>query len=356
MQQRIRIVDIAKMAGVSKGTVDRVLHNRGNVSEKARIAIKEVLEKVNYKPNIHVSAISIKRSYKIIVTTPEISLGAYWESIHNGIRHAMEEYENVKIDLLVFTYNQYDIYSCRQTFEKIAGFDMDALIIGPTFPEETIHLCQKMDKKDIPYVFVDSTIDSTSPLAFFSADHYVCGFMMAKLITSIIPSQSNIAIFQAVRTGDKSANTTVLRKKGFTDYLELNGCTNMMLTIPFSVTSPEDNEMYLSRLFERQKEVPAIVVLNSRGNFIADYIETNHIKGVKMICMDLTAANVEALKKGQIDYLIGQEPEYQGFCAMRTLFEHLIIKGPVTKENYVQLDIITKENVAFYKHFGNIMF
>lgn len=356
MQQRIRIVDIAKMAGVSKGTVDRVLHNRGNVSEKARIAIKEVLEKVNYKPNIHVSAISIKRSYKIIVTTPEISLGAYWESIHNGIRHAMQEYENVKIDLLVFTYNQYDIYSCRQTFEKIAEFDMDALIIGPTFPEETIHLCQKMDKKEIPYVFVDSTIDSTSPLAFFSADHYVCGFMMAKLITSIIPSQSNIAIFQAVRTGDKSANTTVLRKKGFTDYLELNGCTNMLLTIPFSVTSPEDNEMYLSRLFESQKEVPAIVVLNSRGNFIADYIETNHIKGVKMICMDLTAANVEALKKGQIDYLIGQEPEYQGFCAMRTLFEHLIIKGPVTKENYVQLDIITKENVAFYKHFGNIMF
>src|SRR5690606_31733426 len=151
----------------------------------------------------HVSAISIKRSYKIIVTTPEISLGAYWESIHNGIRHAMEEYENVKIDMLVFTYNQYDIYSFRPTFEKIAGSDMDALIIGPTFPEETIHLCQKMDKKEIPYVFVDSTIDSTSPLAFFSADHYVCGFMMAKLITSIIPSQSNIAIFQAVRTGDK---------------------------------------------------------------------------------------------------------------------------------------------------------
>ena len=196
---------------------------------------------------------------------------------------------------------------------------MDALIIGPTFPEETIHLCKRMDEKEIPYVFVDSTIDSTSPLAFFSADHYVCGYMMAKLITSIIPSHTNIAIFQAVRTGDKSANTTILRKKGFTDFLEQNGFLNLILTIPFSVTSPEDNEMYLSRLFKTHKEVPAIVVLNSRGNYIADYIEANHIKGVKMVCMDLTAANVEALKKGQIDYLIGQEPEYQGFCAMKTL-------------------------------------
>ncbi|MDD4631988.1 MAG: LacI family DNA-binding transcriptional regulator [Proteiniphilum sp.] len=356
MQKKVRIIDIAKMAGVSKGTVDRVLHNRGNVSEKARTAINRVLDEVNYKPNIHVSAISLKRSYKIVVTTPEVSPGAYWESIHNGIHHALEEYENIKIELLVFTYNQYDIFSCRQIFEKIASLKMDALIIGPTFAEETINLCKKMDDRDVPYIFVDSNIESTMPLAFLSADHYVCGYMIAKLITSIIRPETNIAIFQAVRRGDISSNTTILRKKGFTDYLEKNKCTNLVLSIPFSVTEPESNEMYLSRLFRSQKEVPAIVVLNSRGNFIADYLEANHIEGVKMICMDLTSANIEALKKGQIDYLIGQEPEYQGFFAMKTMLEYLIFKKKITKENYVQLDIITQENIDFYKRFNNIMY
>lgn len=344
------------MAGVSKGTVDRVLHNRGNVSESARLTIEKVLKQVNYKPNIHVSSISLKRSYRIIVTTPEMSLGAYWESIHNGIRHALEEYENVKVELRVFTYNQYDIYSCRQTFEKIAGFEMDALIIGPTFTEETVNLCKKMNDRNVPYIFVDSNIEETSPLAFFSANHYVCGYMMAKLITSIIPKNANITIFHAVRTGDKSANTTILRKNGFTDYLEKNKCTNLVLGIPFSVTEPENNEMYLSRLFGSQKDTPAIVVLNSRGNFIADYLEANHIEGVKMVCMDLTSANIDALKKGKIDYLIGQEPEYQGFYAMKTLLEYLIFKKPVTKQNYVQLDILTRENIDYYKRFNNIMY
>lgn len=356
MNKKIRIIDIAKMAGVSKGTVDRVLHNRGNVSESARLAIEKVLEQVNYKTNIHVSAISLKRSYKIILTTPEVSLGAYWESIHNGIRHALEEYEDVKVALQIFTYNQYDIYSCRSTFEKIAGFEMDALIIGPTFNEETINLCKKMDDRNIPYIFVDSTIENTSPLAFFSADHYVCGSMMAKLITSIIQPQTNIAIFHAVRRGDRSANTTILRKKGFTDYLEKNRCTNLVLSIPFSVTDPESNEMYLSRLFGSQKNTPAIVVLNSRGNLIADYLEKNHIEDVKMICMDLTSANIEALKKGQIDYIIGQEPEYQGFYAMKIMLEYLIFKKPVTKQNYVQLDILIKENIDFYKRLSNTIY
>ena len=344
------------MAGVSKGTVDRVMHNRGNVSESARKAIEKVLEEVNYKPNIHVSAISLKSSYKIIVTTPEVSLGAYWESIHNGIRHALEEYENVRVELQVFTYNQYDVYACRQTYEKIATFEMDALIIGPTFKEETVNLCKQMDERGIPYIFVDSTIEKTSPLAFFSADHYVCGYMMARLITSITPDHAVIAIFHAVRTGDRSANTTILRKKGFTDYLEKNRCSNHILSIPFSVTAPENNEMYLSHLFRSQKDIPAIVVLNSRRYFIANYLATNHIKGVKMVCMDLTTANIEALKKGQIDFLIGQEPENQGFYAMKTMLEYLIFKKRVKKQNYAQLDILTRENIDFYKSFNNIIY
>jgi LacI family transcriptional regulator len=70
MEKKIRIKDIAKMAGVSAGTVDRVLHNRGNVSDDARKAVEKVLEQVDYKPNMHVSSLSLKRKYRIVVTTP----------------------------------------------------------------------------------------------------------------------------------------------------------------------------------------------------------------------------------------------------------------------------------------------
>lgn len=72
--------------------------------------------------------------------------------------------------------------------------------------------------------------------------------------------------------------------------------------------------------------------------------------------MDLTSTNIEALKNDQIDFLIGQGPEYQGFYAMKTLLEFLIFKHPVRQQNYVQMDILTKETIDYYKRFDNIVY
>jgi len=86
------------------------------------------------------------------------------------------------------------------------------MIIGPTFAAETVKLTNELDKRSIPYIFVDSAIKQSFHW-LFSSDHYTCGYLMSKLITSIIPKSSDIGILQAVRIGNESANTTVLRKK-----------------------------------------------------------------------------------------------------------------------------------------------
>ncbi len=49
MHQRIRIKDIAAQTGVSIGTVDRVLHNRGHVSADVRVRVLRVMEEMGYQ-------------------------------------------------------------------------------------------------------------------------------------------------------------------------------------------------------------------------------------------------------------------------------------------------------------------
>ena len=74
-RKNYKIKDIAAMAGVSVGTVDRVLHNRGDVSEKSRKKVEQVLEKILYRPNLLVSSIGVKRKITLAIVLPSHQQG-----------------------------------------------------------------------------------------------------------------------------------------------------------------------------------------------------------------------------------------------------------------------------------------
>ena len=73
----IRIVDIAKMAGVSIGTVDRVIHNRGKVSEENRKKVQAILDMVHYQPNLMARSLASKKQYRLVAITPFFTKGEY---------------------------------------------------------------------------------------------------------------------------------------------------------------------------------------------------------------------------------------------------------------------------------------
>lgn len=62
MAERIRIKDIAKMADVSVGTVDRVIHGRSGVSEASRKRVEEILKQLDYQPNMYASALASNKN------------------------------------------------------------------------------------------------------------------------------------------------------------------------------------------------------------------------------------------------------------------------------------------------------
>ena len=178
-QKRIRIKDIAKLADVSAGTVDRVVHNRGNVSAKSREAVEKVLKEVNYRPNIHMSSISLKKMYHILFVSPKFSAGDYWDSIYTGILRTLDEFENIRLSFKKITYNQYDVYDCKRIYDKVLN-KCNAVIIGSIFQKETQDFCHQLDERNF-YVFVDSNVENTSPVACFSSTTILAAILWVKL-------------------------------------------------------------------------------------------------------------------------------------------------------------------------------
>ena len=82
--ERIRIKDIARQAGVSVGTVDRVLHDRSGVSEASRKKVEEILKQLDYQPNMYASALASNKKYNFVCLIPKHHASEYWDDVEIG--------------------------------------------------------------------------------------------------------------------------------------------------------------------------------------------------------------------------------------------------------------------------------
>lgn len=133
-RKNYKIKDIAAMAGVSVGTVDRVLHNRGDVSEKSRKKVEQVLEKILYRPNLLVSSIGVKRKITLAIVLPSHQQGEYWEQIEKGIHQALYDFSKIRTETKIFYYDQFDLYSCRTAYSQALEYHLRRNDHRPDFP------------------------------------------------------------------------------------------------------------------------------------------------------------------------------------------------------------------------------
>lgn len=113
------------MAGVSAGTVDRVLHNRGDVSRASRDKVQKVLDEIDYHPNMFAIGLAAKKRYHIVCIIPYYIEHDYWHSVAAGIDRAAQELRpfNVGVDYLFYSHADKASYetACAQLQSVVAG-------------------------------------------------------------------------------------------------------------------------------------------------------------------------------------------------------------------------------------------
>jgi LacI family transcriptional regulator len=85
---------IAKKAGVSIGTVDRVVNNRGRVAKETRAKIESVIAEYGYTPNLAARQLKQRSVLTLGILFPEPGSGSgFWDMIIDGIHNACETFK-----------------------------------------------------------------------------------------------------------------------------------------------------------------------------------------------------------------------------------------------------------------------
>src|SRR5690554_2293536 len=142
--KQVRIKDIANKAQVSIGTVDRVLHNRGEVAEETKSRILQIVKEMNYQPNILASTLASKKSALFATLFPEPpSPDGYWNKPVVGVNKRIQELRQYGIQVQPYTFSQYDPESFIEKSEKVLALKPDGVVLAPFYKKEATQFIEK---------------------------------------------------------------------------------------------------------------------------------------------------------------------------------------------------------------------
>ncbi|MBN2008167.1 LacI family DNA-binding transcriptional regulator [candidate division KSB1 bacterium] len=341
------IKDIAKLANVSIGTVDRVLHNRGFVSPETRQRVKQVIQELNYSPNIYARQLKLARHYKFGVLMPELHQDAnYWERPAIGMRDAARELEAHKIEVKFFFFDRYSEDSFNEKCNQLLDDDPDGLLIAPILINPARQFVHSIPKK-IPYIFFDSDIPQTNRLTFIGQDPNKSGILAGKLMKMLIGNRGDIGIIR-VLPEDYHIDQRIT---GFQSFFQENGEAISIRVFEWQENEDLSSINALINKIVKNDDLRGIFISNALTYLVASQIELlKYQNRIKIIGYDLVQENVEFLKKSIIDFLISQSPVTQGYQGIKLLYKKLVLNQDVEDMIMMPIDIITKENVDFNKY------
>lgn len=350
----IRIIDIAEMAGVSPGTVDRVLHNRGRVSEEKRGKVEKILKEINYEPNMVARFLASNRKYTFAVISPTYSSGDYWELVCEGIDRATAEQKKFNISTEYFLFNQYDRNSFLKAVESFREKEFDGVLIATLFGEYVVNLSKELDEKQMPYIYIDSSIAGQNDLSYFGGDSFGSGVIAAKLLLKEVGVSSDI-FFAHIRFKYNEISVQMkTREQGFMECLKANSYLGRIHHIEIDPDNYPESLKKMEVIAIESSGLVGGIVLNSRIyelNNVLKNMDSSLRDKIKLIGHDAIERNVEALKKDEVSFLLSQRPEFQGYDAVKALSNYLLFKQNPEKVNYMPIDILIKENVDFYNNY-----
>jgi LacI family transcriptional regulator len=347
--KKARIKDIAIRSGVSIGTVDRVLHNRGEVAEDTRKKVLKVASELNYTPNLMAQALKTRRRFNLVSLLPvPTGENSFWNKHPEGMNKAISELDQFPVTLNQVTFDLNLEKDFQQKTGLVLELQPDGIILAPVFKTESVAFCTILHEKKIPFVFVDNYLAETDFLAYIGEEIYTSGRVAGQLSDIITPAGKDILIINIARN-IRNMHHLNSRTMGFMSYFQesaKNKGRKIRLNIPG--TEPEVIKSSIDRVLRSYPGIATIFVTGSKSYKIASYLNTSGNMSLNVIGYDLLDDNVKLLKEKQINFILGQRPEEQTYRAVKKLFDYLSLGKKPDRMDYLPVDIVTSENVDFF--------
>ena len=334
-----RIKDIAELAGVSRGTVDRVLNNRSGVSPQTAEKIKEIAKALDYRPNKAGLALAAQKKKNKIGIVLFSRNNPFFDEVSEGVQAKARELADYGVTTLTRRV-EFDLAAQLAAIDELLDEGIHGLLLAPYNHPAIQEKIDELVDRGIPVVTVNTDIFGSKRMAYVGSDYICGGRTAAGLLALMTEGETELGII----TGSRNVLCHSERIRGLTETLE---ASYPRIHIAEILENHDDEfESYaLTRQLLRQNPHIDALFFAAAGVFGGCKAIQESGRHPKIVTFDEVPTTLDMLRAGVISATISQQPRRQGARSLDLLFEYLTSGTvPAQEENFVEHSIKIREN------------
>lgn len=338
----VTLAEIAALAGVSRGTVDRALNDRGRVDPKVAARVRRIAAERGYRPNRAGRMLArAKNPIRIGVIVQSVET-MFMHTVFEEIERASAHFTTTGAEVLVRPLEGIDAQQQLDVIDELLEAGVQGIALSPAEDERIRARIQELSGR-MPVVTFNSDLPDSGRLCYVGVDNFACGRMSAGLMDLLLAGHGKVLLV----AGQENNWSHQQRVDGFQTEAAAN-FPGLSLLPP--QTCGDDQQLAHDIVCRAVQEHPSLrgVYVSVNGQLGAcDALRELGLQGkVHLICHDLIPANTENVRRGLIDFLIDQDAALQGARPIELLMDYLLAgEKPETDRILACIDIRNRYNV-----------
>ncbi len=338
---RPTVHDIAKEAGVSLATVDRVLNARPGVREKTITKVNDAVKRLGYVRDTYAANLARQRQYRFAFVLPEGS-GQFAKSLGAALQEVYSSHVADRIQLKIVRVPTQDPHAIVRTLRSLDASRLDGLALMVPETPQVRDAVSRLKDAGLAVVALVSDLPNSRRDFFVGVNSIAAGRTAALLMGRFVKLPGEILVVaNSLRSRD-----SLERRLGFDTVITSDFSELLALPTVEWRGDPERMERIVSELVAGRERLVGVYSMGSGNEVLLSALrKSGRLRDLVVLAHELTPAMRHALQENEVAAVIAQNVGHLVRSALRVLRNLCDDQQIFEAQERVRIEVVLRENL-----------
>lgn len=297
--------DVARAAGVSYATVDRVVNERGGVSHKSALRVQEAIKQLRYERDLSAANLARKRAYRCHFLLPE-DRNDFFQNLNDALQHHIAQPNPFRVGITTTRVPAFSETALISALDSIDTTTTDCVCVVALDVPDVIAALERVRDRGVKLLTLVSDVASSKRDHYIGIDNYVAGKTAGRMM-GLCHGRQPGRVLPII--GANRANDHIERLSGFREIMQTHFPKVVLLDPVKSRDDPATVNIALGQTWQAHPDLTGVYNIGAGNDGLVNWVSDISVdERPFMVIHELLPTSRGALQAGLVDAVIDQKP------------------------------------------------